>query len=65
MQKRREPKWHKPKLIVLTRGRSEETVLAYCKGDSLDFGSARPYAGACVQIYGGKCGAKCALNVWS
>ncbi|MBU1006589.1 MAG: hypothetical protein KKH08_03230 [Candidatus Omnitrophica bacterium] len=26
------PKWGKPKLIVLTRGKPEEMVLAACKG---------------------------------
>ncbi len=25
-------KWGKPKLIILTRGKPEERVLAYCKG---------------------------------
>jgi len=30
----RKPKWHKPKIIILLRGRvSPEAVLSYCKGD--------------------------------
>ena len=27
------PKWEKPKLIILTRGRPEEMVLGMCKGN--------------------------------
>ena len=30
--KNKKPKWSKPKLIILTRGKPEERVLAVCKG---------------------------------
>jgi hypothetical protein len=29
-------KWEKPKLLILTRGRPEESVLGVCKGTGLD-----------------------------
>ena len=33
MKKLNKTKWAKPKLVILTRGKPEERVLAACKGD--------------------------------
>jgi len=47
----KKPKWGKPKLIVLTRGKPEERVLYGCKGEtsqgdpSMGYGSCESYGG--------------------
>ncbi len=50
----KKPKWGKPKLIILVRGKPEETVLAGCKGG---YGGAAGHPngmfGACVPRIGG------------
>ena len=28
-------RWHRPELVVIVRGRSEESVLGFCKGSGL------------------------------
>ena len=36
--KRKKDKWERPELIVLVRGRLEESVLVTCKGDGVTDG---------------------------
>lgn len=39
------PKWDKPKLIVLMRGKQEEEILAVCKSDGSGLGPSSGYPG--------------------
>ena len=39
----KKPKWGKPKLIILTRGKPEEAVLGNCKGTAVASGSGNKY----------------------
>jgi len=48
MEKKR--KWEKPQLIVLERGRPEESVLGICKQSSTPFG---PFFSGCLLSSGG------------
>jgi len=50
---KQKPKWGKPKLIILTRSKTEERVLAPCKGPgSEEGGSTRAYnAGDCLEAW--------------
>ena len=43
----RKKKWNKPKLIILTRGKSEERVLLFCKGGIGTGGATGDYGSAC------------------
>lgn len=43
-------KWTKPKLIILTRGKPEESVLASCKNDSVAAMSATVYSKCCSVL---------------
>jgi len=48
-------KWSKPKLIILTRGKPEESVLAACKGanggDNISNIADTCYDGDCVACF--------------
>lgn len=47
MRRQNKPKWGKPKLIVLGRGKPEENVLYYCKASSPHGTSSAGYWGGC------------------
>jgi hypothetical protein len=51
----RKKKWKKPQLIVLVRGKSEESVLTNCKWDFVPAGPASQ--GACCNV--APCTARC------
>ena len=58
MQKaEKKPKWTKPKLIVLVRGKPEESVLQGCK--TRDGGGPEGDAGACGGWYNPECPMRC------
>lgn len=51
-------KWTKPELVILTRGKPEESVLAGCKGGSIWINKQNTYNNC--WIYGfGKCWCGC------
>jgi hypothetical protein len=49
-------KWEKPKLIVIGRGTTEESVLGHCKGSTIQ-GNSGPTL-SCVLSTGTKCNNK-------
>jgi len=51
MQKKKKEKWGKPKLIILSRGRPEEAVLALCKANVAGPTSFNAQVSACGSAY--------------
>ncbi|MDD5154938.1 MAG: hypothetical protein PHF11_00430 [Candidatus Omnitrophica bacterium] len=59
-QKSKEEKWGKPKLIVLIRSRSEEAVLASCKGAPEGAGAQNEHNQNCLKgAYIAACTSNC------
>jgi hypothetical protein len=47
----KKPKWDKPKLIILTRGKPEERLLAGCKWANEDVSGYDDYNSKCMRRY--------------
>ncbi len=57
-------KWNKPKLIVLTRSKPEESILTGCKRSGVS-GEGDVFTGSCMTVSGswGRCNNKCFANL--
>jgi hypothetical protein len=52
--------WVKPQLVVVGRGRPEESVLAVCKGNGSQTSQASLYSLCHLNYLGSYCGTPCA-----